>query len=974
MYANGKALDLLYRQTAPEIILEILKRNLRGEPEDFLLPVDQNGDPNAFLEIPNQPVADKRHFLDYAETTLPGNSEDEHWLLYKQLRQRRSWWEEKGIDEAAGFLMPMIEFAMEHLTMIGSEPFCRQGRALDWREAYLRLGQDLLVNAYLAWEDHRNGVERSDFTWPVILRVENQDLYEMLGKGLAENHNHLAGGTQSFQVTWCRMMNYPEVIREELINFRTSNLYSKMHRGEKIERLDKFDGLELAALIRTILFRALHREEFTGLYPQVTSGVEKDSSFPFDGRTAFAREYVGFFSMCNGLTDTVNCLRNAYGVRIQVLDDTDYCLDYAMEDRYLRAGKNQNIRLVIGERSFLYRCMRACLKKNTFTDFEKELFYLYMVLQCNFRSEMIQNNEQTGFLNFKNYQDRKDDAWDQTPYYSDAMCMALNNRLHTEQITALEGRMVPKPEKEKNIGKVLRSDLAKRFADCSPEGSIDRSNYAFNPDLDADQFRGAPWFYVFHYFKAPDDRKLELGQFTLPQCRHAAHRKRVLDQTRGFVEALRESPYFRSRVRGIDAASDEVFCRPEIFAVAYRYIDRVQKKWNASDDGLLPASPIRISKTYHAGEDFLDIAGGLRAIDEAIRFLHMGPHSRIGHALALGVEPGIHYQTKHHEIITTKQERLDDLVWILYRGKELGVGLDSAMEAQLRQEADQLLREIYGKALSDQNWSSNLSTYWLSTQLRGDDPSVYSTGCYETPGMSADEINTCLIDTQNSALEQYRKDLQITGLYYYYQFGIQEGLKGAETYIKRVSQDYIRLMRRLQDAMIGEIYRRNLIIETNPSSNVLIGTFKDYCLHPVFRFNDRKLLQSAEFRQAGGQIQLNVCVNTDDLGVFDTTLEFEYALLYEALQKRREYIWSAGTDAVHLLADNYQTGNLLKGNHVGSPDSQQPPCAGTGAFEGKVAVVIHQNSGAGYSDHNILEYLDDLRKIGLRAVFAPNAI
>lgn len=928
MHINGKVLDLLYRQTAPEKILDILKRNLWGEPEDFLRLKNSDEDPDAFFDIRNQPVVDKKHFLDYAETVLSGNSEDEQWLLYKQLEQRRLYWEKKGFTESGGFLIPLVEFAQEHLTIIAGEPVCRQGKALDWRDAYLCLGQDMLVDAYLAWEDHRNGVERSDFTWPVILRVENQDLYRMLGKGLAENHNHLAGGTQSFQVTWCRMMNYPDVIRDELVNFQNSNLYSKMHRGEKTERLDKYDALELAALVRTILFRALHKEEFS------VRDSGEDYSYPFDGRIAFDQEYVQPFSMRNGLTDTVDCLRNAYGVRTPVLDEADYCLDYAMEDKYLRAGRNRDIRLVIGERSFLYRCMRACLKADAFTDFEKELFYLYMVLQCNFRSEMIQNNGQTGFLNFKNYQDRKDDAWDQTPYYGDAMCMALNNRLYAEQITSLEGRMVPKPEKEKNIEKVLRSDLAKRFADCSPENTLDRNNYAFDPNLDADQFRDAPWFYVFHYFKIPDDRKLEPGKFMLPQCRHAKHRKYVLDQTKGFVDALRESHYFRTRVRGIDAASEEVFCRPEIFAVAYRYIDQVQKKWNSSGGGLLPSSPIRISKAYHAGEDFLDIAGGLRAIDEAIRFLHMEPHSRIGHALALGVEPKIHYQTKHYEIITTKQERLDDLVWILYRGKDLGVDLDSAMEAQLQQEADQLIREIYGKAISDEKWDSNLSIYWRSMQLRGDDPSVYITGSLVLPVMNADEISTCLIDTQNSILEQFREDSQITGLYYYYQFGIQEGLNGAETYVKRVSQGYVQLVSQLQDAMIREIDRKGLIIETNPSSNVLIGTFKDYCLHPVFRFNNRRLLQCTDCKKKQGKIQLNVCVNTDDLGVFDTNLEFEYALLYEALQKKRESVRLA--DAGQFSTDKITEASIE------------------------------------YSDLDILDYLDDLREMGIRAVFPLN--
>ncbi len=955
MKTDRKVLDLLYRQTAPEKILNILRRNLRGEPDDFLYLKDSQGKKDVYVEIINQPVEDKTHFLDYADTTLRGYSQDEHVLLFDQLGQRRTYWAGKGIPQSCGFLVPLIEFAEDNLKLSGQEPVCKYECVLEWRDAYLRLGQDLFVTAFLAYEDYTHGTLRYDFTWPVILHVDNPPLYEVLGNGMAENHNHLAGGTQSFQVTWCRMMNYPEAIREELVNFRNSNLYSRMHRGEKIERLDKFDELELAALVRTILFRALHRDEFC-VPANINCNAEQtcaksldgriEDAIPFDGRTAFAQEYSESFLMRNNLVDITECLKNAYGVFLPVLDKPEYCLDYAMEDNYLRAGKNQNIRLLVGERSFLYRCMRACLEKDGFTDFEKELFYLYMSLQCNFRSEMIQNNEQTGFMNFKNYQDRKDDAWDKTPYFCDAVCLALNNRLETERIISLEGRMVPKKNAKDNIEKVLRYDLAKRFMECNPEEVHDRNNYEFQPELDVDLFDNAPWFYVFHFYKVQDDRELESGRFMLPAHRHAGHRKLILDQARGFVEALRSSPYFRGRVRGIDAASDEVFCRPEIFAVAYRYIDLAQRKWNSSDNSLIPFSPIRINKTYHVGEDFLDIAGGLRAIDEAIRFLHMQPYSRIGHALALGVEPEIHYHTKNYEIITTKQERLDDLVWILYRGKELGVEISNATDAQLRLEADQLFREIYKDALNSNGWDSDLSVYWRSMKLRGDHPSVYSEGVYKNSGMDADEISSCLIDSEYSELEAYREDPQIVGLCYYYQYGIEVGRCGNETYVKKISHGYVYLMRRLQAAMIKEINHMNLIIETNPSSNVLIGTFKDYRFHPVFRFNNRKLFHSGHLNRFS-DMQLNVCVNTDDLGVFDTTLEFEYALLYEALQKRRDYAQANGTlgeekgvNSIEVAAPGNNPGNICE-HFV-------------------------------YNDHDILDYLDDLRKIGIRAVFPGN--
>ena len=73
------------------------------------------------------------------------------------------------------------------------------------------------------------------------------------------------------------------------------------------------------------------------------------------------------------------------------------------------------------------------------------------------------------------------------------------------------------------------------------------------------------------------------------------------------------------------------------------------------------------------GEDFLDIADGLRATDEAVQFLCMEKGDRIGHGLVLGVDPDEYYQNKRYSIYLRRQDYLDNLVWILYRSLELGI-------------------------------------------------------------------------------------------------------------------------------------------------------------------------------------------------------------------------------------------------------------------------------------------------------------
>ena len=70
----------------------------------------------------------------------------------------------------------------------------------------------------------------------------------------------------------------------------------------------------------------------------------------------------------------------------------------------------------------------------------------------------------------------------------------------------------------------------------------------------------------------------------------------------------------------MDACSQEIACRPEVFAPAFRYLRYMAV---AERSCLMPeVPPLRF--TYHVGEDFLDVTDGLRAIDEAVRYLRLG--------------------------------------------------------------------------------------------------------------------------------------------------------------------------------------------------------------------------------------------------------------------------------------------------------------------------------------------------------------
>lgn len=96
-----------------------------------------------------------------------------------------------------------------------------------------------------------------------------------------------------------------------------------------------------------------------------------------------------------------------------------------------------------------------------------------------------------------------------------------------------------------------------------------------------------------------------------------------------------------------------------------------------------------------------------------------------------------------------------------------------------------------------------------------------------------------------------------------------------------ICDDYIRLAEDIQLGMQKEIAEKHIYIECNPSSNILIEPFDRYEQHPIFTFYP--------VRSIIGNKPLFVSVNTDDQGVFDTSLEEEFSLLECALRKKRHH-------------------------------------------------------------------------------------
>lgn len=328
---------------------------------------------------------------------------------------------------------------------------------------------------------------------------------------------------------------------------------------------------------------------------------------------------------------------------------------------------------------------------------------------------------------------------------------------------------------------------------------------------------------------------------------------------------------------GIDAAGSEFKCRPEVYAHVFRYAEK---------RGLL-------GRTYHAGEDFYDLVDGLRAIDEAILFLHLTSDSRIGHALALSINPKSYYESRHCNVIISKQAMLDNCVWLYFRIKDFdleGICKSSLLEF-LHETAMSLYDDIGYKEGMDKNGDFNILRYRHSMLLRGDEPESNSG---RNPAWNA----TNLIDVEDSdmlytSVKAAHVDAIASKINDVYLRDSNVKVKGHQVCTMKYPPSIISVVFAIQQAMIRHISEKRIAIECCPSSNLKIGHFNRYDEHPIFTFRPIE-------PKATDPI-LNVSINTDDRGVFATSLYNEYSLIALAMTKMKDENGHAKYNEEHIL-------------------------------------------------------------------------
>lgn len=752
----------------------------------------------------------------------------------------------------------LLHFTAPMLREYHHEPVCRYEDLLRWHELTTLLGEDMFTTSFLAAKDLESQVERKFFNWKDIISHDNAALNSIFQKRMIDLHYHLYGSIFVFDLNWLSLMNDVDKRKDDFLHLHDC-LFAKHILSESEKKTSLYQRVMKAAAIRLLLFWYLDGS----LDEETIEEYRKSTLDILD-----INEDILMSSVKGVLQQRLNATRFAKGYEFMGNNSQKKIIDYAIIDEIMvNSSKDSEYiySVLSGERNLMYHMFRK-IYDGQCSELMSTLFYIYLLVKSEFRTEIVQLNDSVGFANFSDYQGRK------------MIFLKRGSVLGSIATQIAVASSLPNPERELEA----RIVPGNSFWDlCNSlhyiEGSVKRGVLTYCSGKDLAQ----RYTIILHFIKRSDDklkRKTNRDAF----CRHYELRNRVKKQSLAIHNLLRiyANQGKCSRVVGIDAASSEIACRPEVFGQSYRFLK------NSIKSSQYSKIPSDLGFTFHVGEDFLDIVDGLRAISESLLFLNLENRDRLGHALVLGTDAYAYYAKRGHYISMTKQMFLDNIVWLYFEGSTCD-GFNM-IAVRLRTLYFKYYHEIYEKSIAllknDKRIRQEFDTvtmedYFQSWLLRGDNPEKY-----RSPQV-LDHTFSSYYDlyafNERKAVCEARRNIKARYLYHLYHYGelvYEEGNKSDQI---KVDEDFIYVIQQMQKKLLCEIERLHLSIETNPTSNYRIGDFTRYDEHPILQFFNYGLNHGDKPEHS-----ITVSINTDDKGVFSTSLEREFSVMAAALEKK----------------------------------------------------------------------------------------
>lgn len=491
-------------------------------------------------------------------------------------------------------------------------------------------------------------------------------------------------------------------------------------------------------------------------------------------------------------------------------------------------------------------------------------FHLYLLILGFFNRLLVQQKHDYGFEEFQKYTVNGIREHCEKNDYKTCFLQLCGNDTHN--IAFVEGRFSPKSNKKDN--ELLIYNITQGWDRCWNE---------IKCLLDCECKQTPELRLIAHFIKNKDNNSTLI--------RHEKLRKDVWEKARVLALMKNNNSPFAKHIVGIDAAASEFDAPPEVFAPAFRYLKRNGFK----------------HFTYHAGEDFYHLLGGLRRIYEAVEFLNLNYGDRIGHATATGISPKVWKENVGEIIYMCKGEYLDDLVFAYYL-------IATHSDEKLRHTVNNLamkISELYYSIYKDYCSVELICEVWILRRLcplhafaenNTNAQYLQSYDCDEWHEVSSKlNINPKNKDC-NYGLESNNRDKKMIMLQQYHCPNFRNKYDEIiDVNVNEIFSDSD--LEELQLMVLGFLNKKEIIIETLPTSNVRIGHHHTYETYHLWNW--------IKWEKEGKQIP-PIVVGTDDPGIFATNIYNEYSNIYCMLVYTHKMSRNQAMEIIEKLDKNAQ--------------------------------------------------------------------
>ena len=699
------------------------------------------------------------------------------------------------------------------LNISEENPRVKFDNLLRWRDLTFHSSEDLITIPTLASEKSNGTVPK--FLWPDVLRNDCEWLNALFDEGLCDIHSHLAASAEPALINWIIFMNHPELARK--INRPTEHIVfqddTQCHSYHFTKDSDPFVPTTLSGNMPFSCWIKLAAYIRAELFERLNELKDNDD---WNLNIEFLKSDE--LDKEDSIINKVAVFNTLNTPDIQVCKTSnglywDYAINSCSTSTLSDLEKTSPYMLLYGERHLLYDYFVLYYSGDDRYIKCARYVWLYILIRNKFRREVISSNNLIGFLNFQEYYGLRNVSFGLSRNRKDCDSEEIDFYNKCKIVNWKYAIQTARGDEQKHCVEA-RMGYNDYKALCN-------SNFNFSIFNNVELFskENCGLTVVVHFMKSDRSKHAPLR----------LQKDEYKDDLKKIRNHLTQGLNFTPPLTGVDACSNELSARPYVFGSIFRSL---------AECGMT-------NQTFHIGEDFHDMIDGLRGIDETILHLDTIKSLRLGLALALGLDIRAYYEYRHYIAILPVQVLLDNMVWLKFTAQDLGIYLDQQITDLIDKTFQEAVLEIgYSKHIDASQLT--IECYWADFRARGmDDPLDFQM-------------------TRPSFLSLITDDSEIANA-------------GGKVIEIKLPSSIVHILEQIQLSLKKRIEEKGIIIECNPTSNLIIGPFERYEQHPMFSMNHPSKDEIG--------YNLNVTISTDNKGIMATSIENEFSLMAAAKLK-----------------------------------------------------------------------------------------